>query len=1209
MEKNISTKVCGFLRRHKLLIFRIMKRSQFILLILFSISTFGFSQKVTIKMGKVTLSNALKKISNQTNLDFFYNAEMFDMKRVVDVDFEDVDVITVVRRIVGNKYVVEFQGDDVLLIIPKEEAGQQKIVVRGEVVDENGVGLPGVTVVEEQARTGATTDFDGNYQIRVSPDAVLTFSYMGYITQKIPVAGKSDISVQMKPDISELSEVVVTGYQNIQKKLFTGASSTVKPVDIQQAGVPEVSRMLEGKVAGVSVQNVSGTFGTGPKITIRGASSIYGETRPLWVVDGVVLENVVNITADQLSSGNANTVIASSIAGLNAEDIASIEVLKDASATSLYGARAMNGVVVVTTKSGKRGKLSVNYSGQFALNLKPTYNSYNIMNSQDQVAVFREMDTKGNLNITDVANRRNGGIYNLYYNALGTLNSDGSFVYENTPEGKAKFLQKYELINTDWFDELFNLSQTQTHSLSLSSGNEKSQVYASTSYYHDPGWSKANNTRRVTANINTNFKLSDKVQFGALSNLSLRKQKLPGTFSRTTDVVNGQFERDFDINPFSYALNTSRASRPYNDHGEYENYRMNWTDFNILRELDNNYIDMDVLDAKLQLKFNYKIMDGLEWTSIGNMRYVKTSQKHIITEDSNAANAYRAADNATVREANVFLFDDPDYPNQMPKVVLPYGGFYNRNDIDLESYYFRNTLNYEKTFDNIHDLNVFGGQELRFINRDFSGFEGVGIQYNKGNSVYVDPDFYKFRSLTSSKPFSVSEERERFLSYFARVNYAYHSKYIVTLTGRYDGSNKLGNSRDARWLPTWNVGGAWDLKQENFLSEADFLSRLKLRATYGLTANLGVAENALAIYMSSTTTRRDANRVENQIYIDALENSELTWEKQHELNLGLDLGFLDNKITLNTDVYFRKGFDLIDYVQTSGIGGQFTKAANFADMSTKGVELTLNSQNIYTQDFKWTTNFTLGYYDQEITRLENSPRVVDLVLSGGGAYIGGPQRGLYSIPFAGLSEEGIPTFYDEKGEVTSSVNFQSTDVDFLKYEGRVDPNLTMGLTNRFRYKNFELDFFLSYQGGNVIRLDPAFSASYSDLSVFTEEFKNRWLIPGDENKTNVPVILSQRQLNEDSGLGVTYNNYNYSTERVAKGDFLRLKTVGFTYYFEDNLLSNLGLSNLSMQLQSVNPWLIFSDKKLHGQDPEFFRAGGVAYPITKIITYTLRVGF
>lgn len=1081
-------------------------------------------------------------------------------------------------------------------------------IIRGKVTDAEGMPLPGVNILIEGQSVGAVTDFEGNYQIRASIGDILVFTFVGMDTITLVIDDQRE-DVTMQENIEALDGVVVTGYQNIQKKLFTGAAATIKPEAIQQVGVPEISRMLEGKVAGVSIQNVSGTFGTGPKITIRGASSIYGETRPLWVVDGVVLEDVVNVTADQLSSGNAATVIASSIAGLNAEDIASIEVLKDVSATSLYGARALNGVVVITTKKGSKGGLSVSYSGQFAVNMKPTYDSYNIMNSQEQISLLREMQAKGLLGYPDLVNGRNGGIYYRYYQGLDDLDANGNFINENTPENLALFLQKYELENTDWFDELFQNSLTQTHSVSLSGGSEAIQIYGSTSFYNDPGWSLANSTERMTANLNSTFKVNDKLQLGFLSNISLRNQELPGTFSRTTDVVFGQFERDFDINPFSYALNTSRASRPFGDDGNYEFYRMNYADFNILKELENNKIFLDVLDTKLQLDLKYDITSDLSFQSVGNLRYVKSTQEHKVTEESNAANAYRAAENTQIIEANPFLFLDPDFPNRLPKVVLPYGGFYNRNDNTMESYYLRNTLDYQKSFNNIHDLNIFAGQEIRYIDRDFTSFEGVGIQYNKGNSVYVDPDFYKFRSLTNSKPFSVGLEKDRFLAYFARANYSYDSRYVLSLTGRYDGSNKLGKSRTARWLPTWNVGTAWNISNEAFLEDIDWVSNLKLRATYGLSANIGVAENALPIFRSNTTVRRDASRVENAIFISSLENSELTWEKQHELNLGLDLGLFEDKINLNMDLYQRKGFDLIDFVETSGIGGQKTKAANNADMTTRGIDLSLNTMNIVTSDFNWSTNFILGYNKQEITRLENQPRVIDLIMNNGGAFLGGPQRGLYSIPFAGLNEDGVPTFIGEDGEITREVYFQSRNVDFLKYEGNVSPNLTMGLTNTFSYKNFEFDFFLSYQGGNVIRLEPAFSSSYNDLSVFTQEFTNRWLVPGDENVTNIPALLSKRQLSEMSGISQTYNAYNYSSERVADGDFLRLKTVGLTYNFEKTFLEDLGLTSLSMKLQAVNPWLVFSDKKLRGQDPEFFRSGGVAFPTTKMLTYSLRIGF
>lgn len=1197
-----------------LLLMNAMRSVIFLLLVLNNLCALPLigQDRINLEIRQAALKEVFDGIQEHSNYTCFYNDEVLKIDRRFSLRVRNATIESILdEAFSGIDLVYEIIGKQIL-ITKKNTDGEPSTkvtqdVVKGIVTDEKGAPLPGVTVMVEGTTHGTTTNAEGVFRIMASEGDVLVFTFVGMTPSRITLE-TLEIKVVMHEDVTTLENVVVTGYQNIKKSTFTGAASSVVIEDIVQAGVPEVSRMLEGKVAGVSLQNVSGTFGTGPKITIRGASSIYGETRPLWVVDGVVLENIVDVSADELSSGNATTAIASSIAGLNTDDIASIEVLKDASATSLYGSRAMNGVVVVTTKSGSKGSLSVNYSGQFSINLKPSYNSYNILNSQDQMSVLLEMEEKGNLNYTKVLNGRNGGIFYRYYKGLSELNDDGSFVTTNTSQGLGTYLQQYEKVNTDWFDELFNNSLSQIHSISLSSGGEKSKVYASTSYYTDPGWSVANNSKRVTTNVNTDFQLNKKASFGVLSNLSLRKQKLPGTFSRTVDVVNGAYERDFDVNPFSYALNTSRASRLYDDDGDYEYYRMNWTDFNIMEEVQNNYINLDVLDTKLQMDFSYDFNDHLRWQALANGRYVKTTQEHIITENSNAANAYRSDETTQIQEANVYLYDDPD-DAALPYSVLPYGGFYLRDDIVLQSYYIRNTLDFNKVYANRHEVNIFAGQELRYVDRDFSSYEGVGIQYDKGNTVYVDPDFYAFRALTNTKPFSLDYERERYVSFFSRINYTYNDKYIFSVTGRYDGSNKVGGGKSARWLPTANVGVAWNLMEEAFVQDIKSLSQLKLRATYGLTANLGIADNSSAVFRSSTTVRRDANNVENYIYIDALENAELTWEKQHEFNVGVDLGLWSNRITLITDVYFRNGYDLIDYVETSGIGGEATKAANFADMKTRGIELTLNTRNFVEGDFLWTSTFILGYNKQRITRLENTPRVIDLVTSNGGALLNGPQRGIYSIPFAGLDSNGIPTFYDETGEVVQSVNFQSTDVDFLKYEGRVSPNLTMGLTNRLRYHNLELELFFSYQGGNVIRLDPIFSASYSDLTVFTKEFKDRWLMAGDEEKTNVPVILSNRQEDQDSDLTVTYNNYNYSSARVAKGDFLRLKTVGLTYYFEDQLLKKLSVNTLSMQVQAVNPWLVFSDDKLHGQDPEFFRSGGVAYPITQAITYTLRVGF
>lgn len=281
--------------------------------------------------------------------------------------------------------------------------------------------------------------------------------------------------------------------------------------------------MLEGQVAGVSVQNVSGTFGAAPKIRVRGATSITGDNKPLWVVDGVVLEDVINVSNEQLSTGNPATLLGSSVAGLNTDDIESFQVLKDAAATSLYGARAMNGVVVITTKKGKIGKPVISYTGNFSTYLKPTYDQFDIMNSDDQMAFYNELSLKGWLNHSDATRAENGGVYTKMYNLIDTYNaSSGQFGLYNSPETKRQFLERYAKANTDWFDVLFRNSFMQEHSLSVSSGTDKSQLYVSTSFLQDHGWTLADKLKRFTGNVRANYNISDKVSFGFITQAVIR---------------------------------------------------------------------------------------------------------------------------------------------------------------------------------------------------------------------------------------------------------------------------------------------------------------------------------------------------------------------------------------------------------------------------------------------------------------------------------------------------------------------------------------------------------------------------------------------------------------------------------------------------------------------------------------------------------------
>lgn len=1082
----------------------------------------------------------------------------------------------------------------------------QKTDVSGVVISsEDKLPIVGAAVTIPGTTIGVVTDVNGRFAFSIPSDTKqIQVSFIGMATRL--VSPKANMTIILDPDMQKVEEVVVTGYQKVDRKMFTGSASVVKAEDAKIEGVTDVSRMLQGKASGVQVTNVSGTFGAAPKIRVRGASSIYGNQTPLWVVDGVVLEDMVEISADALSSGNAATLISSAVAGLNADDIESFQILKDASATALYGARAMNGVVVITTKKGKKGSARINYTGEFTVRFKPTYGQYNIMNSQEQMSVYNDMEQKHWLTHSKMFRARNGGVYNKMYMLIDQYDaSKGSFGLANTPEARNSYLQAAEMRNTDWFDVLFKNTVQQNHSISISSGGEKSSTYASLSYFTDPGWTNSDKVDRFTANMNSTYELTKQFTIGLQTNASMRLQRAPGTLNRTANVVEGEYSRDFDINPFSYALNSSRTLSPY------ETYRRNYTDFNILTEMDNNYIDLDMLDTKFQIDLGYKPFKGMEVNALGAIRYAKSTREHRIKEKSNMAMAYKEASDAIIRNNNNFLWSDPDNPNALPIVVMPKGGFYNTEDNALLNYYFRASANYNNIFNSVHAVNVLAGSEIKYTDRIARYNNGYGYQWNRGGVPFVDYRVIRQILDGGGNYYGMGETYDRFAAFFSTATYSYNGTYTLNLTYRYDGSNRLGRARSARWLPTWNVSGSWNAGNELFLENNPVISTLVFRGTYGLVASMGPADNALAVLRNSVTYRPYQDDKEGYIYIESLENSELTWEKQHELNVGVDLGLFNNVVSISSDVYKRKGFDLIGIVRTSGIGGELQKLANYANMESEGVEFSVNTRLLNTLNWNWSLNGTFAYNKNKITDLKSRPRVIDMVATEGAPLEGYPVRSLFSIPFKGLNESGFPLMSDETGAITTNgVYFQERDnVDYLKYEGSIDPKMVGGLENSVKYKNLKLDLYFTYQFGNVIRLYPAFSAEYSDLDAMPKEMKNRWMQPGDENFTNIPAIISLRQMRENSELRMGYNAYNYSTARVAKGDFVRLKDVSLTYEFKKEMLSGIGLSNLQLKAVVSNLWLIYADKKLNGVDPEFSQSGGVAMPMPRQITFAVRANF
>ena len=1089
--------------------------------------------------------------------------------------------------------------------------------------------LIGANILVEGTQKRAITDIDGNFTLSdVKHNAVLVVSMMGMRTER--VKAKNGMRIMMQNADIQMAEVVVNGQMQIDKRLFTGAATTVDADKIKLSGMADVSRSLEGRVAGVQVTNVTGTFGASPKIRVRGATSIYGNSKPLWVVDGVIYEDNVDVSADDLSSGDAKTLISSAVAGLNSDDIESFTILKDGSATSIYGARAMGGVIVITTKRGSKGRASVSYTGELTTRFKPSYRNYNIMNSQEVMGVYKEMYDKGWLQLDNMVNAQNTGIYGYMFQQLRSYDPvTGKYGLQNTEAARNAYLQAAEFRNTDWFDLLFTNKIQQNHSVSISGGTDRSQNYFSMSVLTDPGqFVNRSSVNRYTFNGNTSYDILKDKRGAELLTVKLaaqgsyRKQEAPGSLNRTTDVVTGEVKRDFDINPFSYALNTSRCLDPN------INYTRFYTGFNIFDELEYNYNEIDVKELMFRGELEYKPIKSVRLTGLISSRISSTRRQHNVMDKSNQANAYRAGvdaqdDNSTIRDNNRLLYTDPDNEQALPESVLPSGGIKYQYDDNMRSNNFRFMAQYNNVFNDVHTFNAMAGTEYSSVRRTATTWTGWGYQFDNGGITYTPYLWLKQMNEENTEYFGESYTLTNTLAYYGQVNYNYDERYTLNGTFRYEGTNRLGKSHQSRWLPTWNVSASYDLTNEKFMARTkSWLSQMKFRGSYSLTADTGPSwvTNAEAIFMTKNSWRPFTSAAETQIYISSLGNTELTYEKKHEWNFGIDLSFLKERIALTFDVYGRNNYDLIGRTYTQGAGGEIAKYANVADMKSHGVELGLSTVNIDKAGFKWTSDFIFSKARNEITSLEVASRAVDLVTGQGYAIEGYPVRSIFSYKFAGLNEEGLPQVYNESGKKTvGDVNFQETEKlqDFLVYEGPSDPTFYGSFNNTFTYKNknwgnLQLDLFLTYAGGNVVRLDPVFSSSYSDLSALPREFKNRWMIPGDEAITNIPTIASRNQADRygSYALRTAYNAYNYSTERIAVGDFIRLKEVALTYSFPENMLKKTGVINrASVKFAATNLCLLYADKKLNGQDPEFINSGGVAAPISKQFTATIRLGF
>lgn len=1209
MNLNIQRKLLLRLWKHFLLVkdfttkFSLtMKLTAFIITIAsLQISAKSFSQRITFSVKNSPLKEVLQEIRKQSGYSLVYNTDLLQQASPVSMSVQNASLSETLNKAMSNQpFQFEIEGETIL-INPKairlvSTPAQQQLIIKGKVTD-GKTPLPGATITEKDTKNSTQTNSEGEFSLKVEKSGTLLIvSYIGY--DKLEITSEAAfMNITLKGGDQSLGEVVVTGYQQVDKKTFTGSVSKVDKDVVNRSGYTDVSRMLQGAASGVSVENVSGTFGATPKIRIRGNASISANQEPLYVINGVPIASPANINVNQLYSGDPASLLGSAIAGLSAADIEDISILKDGSATALYGTRAANGVISITTKKGKKNSSLINFSSAYTIGVKPDIGEYNVMNSEQSMDLSYDLYNYGYLSVLN------------YPSTTGAF-SDAYMKYASNLLNKDQYnatLNRARSLNTDWFDVLFKNNLLQEHSLSFSGGGDKATYYLSGSYAGDNGSAIGYEMNRYTTDFRLNLNITRNFDVDFNVNASLRDQLSPGTFNSTQ--TNFETTRSFELNPATYASTTSRAMSPYDENGNPQYYLRSYAPFNILEELKENFNTLKSQDIRFSLKPTYKISKSLTFETLLSARKTMAKYDHVVTEYSNVANAYRVATNDKLRELNTLLYKDPSDPNSIPETILPRGGILDARGNDGNFLYMRNTLTWKERWNDKHNLNVFGGFEISSDKTSSDYTRAYGYLYYGGKIVSPSVLAAKRALERDERLYTEGFTQENRTALFVSTQYSFDNKYNVELAGRVDGNNMFGRRTQTRFLPNYSAGVSWNIDQENFFRNINTSGKvdfLKLRGSYALRGN--AYQSSPNINSSFVNLNRpDVINSEIGIRIFAPELYSLSWEKDYIGNIGLEAG-LFNKLTIAAEYYSRNNNQLIKESTVGYEDGFPAKTINWASMNNKGVDFTLGIRDIVaTRDFKWGANVIYGYVKNTMTNGDVfSPLLTEKTKPEGYGTIGKPLYGLYAYRLAGLDASGQPLFFDgSTGKTTNNIQLSSTNDSLITYMGSRQPTTTGSLTNTFSYKSLELRVFLTYSLGNKVFRSPMVNRVYNDNLAASQDIDARWRTAGDENLTNIPGLVSSIQ-NAYFTSAFIQNEfaYNRSDAMVTSADVLRLSEVMLSYNLGANLLKSTPWVKSARLMFSANNVHFWASGKLRGVDPQSLITG-VSLPNPR--SYTLRL--
>ena len=951
-----------------------------------------------------------------------------------------------------------------LVILPTYLYAQQNpITVSGVVKDKTGLTLPSASVtLKGDTKVGVLTDQKGEFKITVPEGSTLIFSFIGMKTQEITVNKKKlTYTITLEEETQDLEEVVVTGYQKLKRHEVVGSTYTVKGDDIRVAGINQLDAALQGLIPGVSITLPSGMIGTAAQVRVRGTSTIVGNASPVWVVDGMIREDPIPFDGQQLNdilnSGDISSSMASisgsSISGVNPDDIESITFLKDASATAIYGVRAANGVIVITTKRGKdtQGKINVNFRSDISITPKRSYSQTDRMNSAERIELSKEIIEAG-LPFSEFPELT--GYEGAYQQLVSKRISYTEFNQR---------VSRMESQNTDWFDILARTAISQNYTLSLSGGNKNINFYGSIGYNKSLNSYKGNDQERKTASLNIDTKPGKKLRVNM-------------QFSANQTITNAYYS---GVNPEDYALNTSRilgADEWYLTNApQTEFYYMeNNSKKTIKREIRYNFLNELKHTGNENKNTNINIQGNIIWNILPELRWEITGA---FSKTNSTANVW-ADDHSyavsTIRGANYgqLVTGEKDAWLALAS-ALPYGGILNYNFTDQQSYTFRNQLNYGKTLgrEGLHAINLAIGHEIR--SNVYTGQQGMEYGYMPDRGKSVDYDYSKQGNLDYIKSIypdcnvtdlntpafsqrhsiSIIDKVENYMSFYGTIGYAYDTKYSFSFSMRNDASNRFGENTNHRFNPTWSAGIRWEIAQENFMRQFGWLSGLTLRSSYGFQGT--AASNVGPDLIAKFNIAPDVLTGEQFLAIKRFANKDLKWEKTGNLNVGIDLSLFDNRLYGSIDYYYKKTTDVIAPIAIPTENGTTTMQINNGTVINKGYDLAVTVVPIQNTNLRWSISATTSFNRNKAKDNVDSPSLEKI--TDGSVIVDGYALGsFWSFPYIGLSGGGHPLFaiIDETPGTLSPV--QGSLLEYMVYSGVKDPVLSGGLSTSFRYKQFTL---------------------------------------------------------------------------------------------------------------------------------------------------------